>query len=92
MPQSTSIKLKDGYRERLRALAAARDTTPNQLMNDAILEYVERAEKRTAFLREARERWDRYKLSGERISQAEADEWIDRLLSGDDPALANPDN
>jgi predicted transcriptional regulator len=87
MGQSTSIKLKDGYRERLKTLAASRDTTPNQLMNDAILEYVERAERRAAFLKEARERWDEYKLTGERISQEEADEWIDKLLAGDDPAL-----
>ena len=87
MAQSTSIKLKDGYRERLRVLAADRDTTPNQLMNDAILEYVERAERRAAFLKEARERWDEYKLTGERISREEAEDWIDRLLAGEDPAL-----
>ena len=87
MAQSTSIKLKDGYRERLRVLAADRDTTPNQLMNDAILEYVERAERRAAFLKETRERWDEYKLTGERISREEAEDWIDRLLAGEDPAL-----
>ncbi|MEO7224025.1 MAG: CopG family transcriptional regulator [Devosia sp.] len=87
MGQSTSIKLKDGYRERLKALAAERDITPNQLMNEAILDYVERKEKRAAFLKEARERWDEYKLTGERVSREEAEEWIDRLLAGDDPAL-----
>ena len=86
MAQSTSIKLREGYRERLKALAAKRDTTPNQLMNEAILDYVEREEKRAAFLQEARERWDEYKLTGERISREEAEEWIDRLLMGDDPS------
>ena len=86
MAQSTSIKLKDGYRERLKALAAEADITPNQLMNEAILDYVERKEKRAAFLREARDRWDEYKLTGERICREEAEEWIDRLLAGDDPA------
>lgn len=85
MAQSTSIKLRDGYRERLKALATKRETTPNQLMNEAILEYVEREERRAAFLREARERWDDYKLTGERISREEAEDWIDRLLAGDDP-------
>jgi predicted transcriptional regulator len=82
-----SIKLRDGYHERLRALAADRNTTASQLMNEAILEYVERAERRAAFLKEARERWDEYKLTGERISREEAEEWIDRLLAGDNPAL-----
>jgi predicted transcriptional regulator len=90
MGQSTSIKLKDGYRERLKALAAERDVSPNQLMNEAILDYVERKERRAAFLKEARERWDEYKLTGARVSREEAEEWIDRLLAGDDPAL--PDN
>ena len=89
MAESTSIKLRDGYRERLKALAAKRDTTTNQLMNEAILDYVQREERRAAFLQEARERWDEYKLTGERISREEAEQWIDRLLSGDDPTPPN---
>ena len=84
MAESTSIKLRDGYRERLKALAKSKDTTSSQLINDAVREYVDRAERRIAFLDEARERWDHYKATGERISMDEADAWIDELLASED--------
>ncbi len=87
MAESTSIKLRDGYRDRLKALADKKDVTPSQLINEAVLQYVEREEKRLAFLKEARERWEHYKLTGERISLNEAEDWIDRLLAGEDPPL-----
>ena len=87
MSESTSIKLRAGTRDRLKALAVGRDTTPNQLMNEAILQYVERAEKRMAFLKEVRERWENYKLTGERVTLDEAEAWIDQLLAGDDPDI-----
>ena len=87
MSESTSIKLRDGYRDRLKAIADRKDVTQSQLINEAVLEYVERAEKRYAFLEEARERWEQYKLTGERISLDEAEDWIDQLLAGGDPPL-----
>ena len=87
MAESTSVKLRDGIRDRIRALASETGTTPNQLMNEAILQYVERREKRAAFLKEARERWQNYKITGERIPLDEAEDWIDQLLAGGDPEI-----
>lgn len=87
MSDSTSIKLRDGYRERIRALAEARNRTPNQLMNEAISEYVERAERRAAFLAEAEARWVEYKETGERISLEEAEKLLDGLLLGQIPTV-----
>jgi predicted transcriptional regulator len=80
--ESTSIKLKDGLRDRVRALAADGQRSPNQLMNEAIAEYVDRAERRKAFLAEAEARWIEYKQTGDRISLEEAEELLDGLLIG----------
>lgn len=87
MSESTSVKLRDGIRDRIKALASEAGTTPNQLMNEAILQYIERREKRAAFLKEARERWQNYKITGERIPLDEAEDWIDQLLAGGDPEI-----
>ena len=80
MSDSTSVKLRDGLRERIRVLAADANRTPNQLMNEALLEYVERHEHRAAFLAEAEARWTEYKETGERIPLGEAEQMLDALL------------
>jgi predicted transcriptional regulator len=80
MAESTSIKLRDGLRDRLKKLAADSNQTTNQLMNEAINDYVERKERRKAYLAEAEARWTEYKETGERISLEEAEEMLDRLL------------
>ena len=90
MAQSTSIKLDDGLRDRLRTIAAREGSTPNRLMNEAIGELVDRKERRAAFLAEVKSRWEDYQESGLHLTQEEVDEWLDGLLRGEDPPIPEP--
>ena len=87
MAESTSIKLQDGLKERLRIVAEREQRTANKLMNEAIAEYVDRKERRAAYLAEIEERYREMRETGLRITQEEADEWLDALLRGEDPPL-----
>jgi predicted transcriptional regulator len=90
MAESTSIKLQDGLRERIRAVAASEQRTPNKLMNDAISEYVDRKERRAAYLAEIEERHREMRETGLHVTQEEADRYIDALLRGENPPLPKP--
>ncbi len=87
MAQSTSIKLDDGLRDRLRAIAEREGSTPNRLMNEAISSFVEKRERRAAFLAEAERRHQEYLDTGLHLTGAEVDRWIESLLRGEDPPI-----
>ena len=90
MSDSTSIKLQDGLKERVRALAERESRTANRLMNEAISEYVDRKERRAAYLAELDERYREMRETGLHVTQEEADQWIDGLLRGENPPLPKP--
>ncbi len=90
MAESTSIKLQDGLRERLRVVADREQRTANKLMNEAIAEYVDRKERRAAYLAEIEERYREMRETGLHVTQDEADAFIDALLRGEAPPLPKP--
>jgi predicted transcriptional regulator len=90
MSDSTSIKLRPGLRDRIRALAEDQHRTPNQLMNDALDDYVERAEERSKFLREAEAAHQDFLENGLHVTQQEMDAWFDGIQRGEDPPLPKP--
>jgi predicted transcriptional regulator len=90
MADSTSIKLRDGLRDRIRTLADNQNRSPNQLMNDALADYVERAEKRAAFLQEAEGAHREYLETGLHVTQQEMDAWFQKIQEGEDPPLPKP--
>jgi predicted transcriptional regulator len=90
MSKSTSIKLRDGLDERLRAVAEREHLTANKLMNEAISEYVDRKERRAAYLAEVEERYREMRETGLHVTQEDADQWIDGLLRGENPPLPKP--
>lgn len=53
-------------------------------MREAITQYVEREEKREAYLRDAQNAWEEFQLTGLHITAEEADEWLAQLAAGND--------
>ena len=64
MSKSTSVKLKDGYSERLKALGETKQRSSNWLLNDAVGRYLDREEARAALLVEMKQRHDEYVRGG----------------------------
>ena len=52
-------------------------------MHEAIVQFVDREEKREAFRQDAIKAWDEYRLTGMHVTMAEADAWMAKLEAGD---------
>jgi predicted transcriptional regulator len=89
---TTSLKLDDATRERVRKLASARRRSAHWLMREAIEQYVEREEKRESFKQDALAAWQEYQSTGRHVTGEEAEAWLTRLEDGEDadiPACHN---
>jgi predicted transcriptional regulator len=82
--RSTTLKVDQGIKERVKRLADARHRTPHRIMLDAINEYVEREEKREAFRQEGIRAWEEYQATGLHVTHDEADAWLAKLEQGQD--------
>lgn len=82
--RSTTLKVDQGIKERVKRLADARHRTPHRIMLDAISEYVEREEKREAFRQEGICAWEEYQATGLHVTHDEADAWLAKLEQGQD--------
>jgi predicted transcriptional regulator len=83
-----SIKLDETDQARLASLAEARQRSSHFLMREAIAEYLEREDKRAAFIGEAEAAWEHYQATGEHVTLDEIDAWANRLES--EPDLPAP--
>lgn len=83
MASSTSIKLADGIKERVQAIAADEDRSANWLMNDAITRYVERKEQRKALRQQMREAHEEYQRAGLHLTQDEVRTWMEQRARGE---------
>lgn len=83
-----SIKLNEADQTRIASLAESRQRSSHFLMREAIAEYLEREEKRAAFIAEAETAWQHYQTTGEHVSLDEMDAWAKRLES--EPDLPAP--
>lgn len=82
--RSTTLKVDQGIKERVKRLADARHRTPHRIMLDAISEYVEREEKREAFRQEGIRAWEEYQATGLHVTHDGADAWLAKLEQGQD--------
>jgi len=82
--QSTTIKIDQSTKDRVKRLADARHRTPHRVMLDAIREYVEREEKREAFRQDGIRAWDEYQATGLHVTQESVDAWLAKLGEGQD--------
>jgi len=84
MVTATSIKLDDELKGRIQHLAEARRRTSHWIMREAIVQYVDREEKREAFKQDALRAWEEYQHTGLHLTLEEADAWLAKLESGED--------
>jgi len=85
--RSTTLKVDQKIKERVKRLADARHRSPHRLMLDAISEYVEREEKREAFRQDGIRAWEKYQVTGLHVTHDEADAWLAKLEEGQDAEL-----
>ncbi len=84
MTSATSVKLDDELKDRIQHLADSRRRSAHWIMREAITQYVEREEKREAYLRDAQNAWEEFQRTGLHITAEEADEWLAQLAAGND--------
>ncbi|MDP3547593.1 MAG: CopG family ribbon-helix-helix protein [Phreatobacter sp.] len=76
MKATTTLKLDDGLKDRIKRLAEARQRTPHWIMREAIADYVQREEAREAFQREAMDSWRAFRETGKHLTRTEVDAWL----------------
>jgi predicted transcriptional regulator len=74
---TTTLKIDPGLQERVKRLADTLQRTPHWLMQEAISDYVSRAEKRAEFAIEALNSLKEYQKTGLHLSGEELDQWLD---------------
>jgi predicted transcriptional regulator len=79
-----AIKLDPEIKERVKRLAGVRHRSSHWLMREAIVQFVDREEKREAFRQEATRAWNEYQATGQHVTLEEADAWLAKLEAGQD--------
>ena len=79
MATTTTLKLDDEMKDRIRRLAEGRKKTSHWLMREAISEYVTREEKRDSFYQDALASWQHYNETGLHVTLDELEVWFDSL-------------
>ncbi len=79
-----AIKLDPEIKERVKRLAGARHRSSHWLMREAIVQFVDREEKREAFRQDATRAWNEYQATGQHVTLEEADAWLAKLEAGQD--------
>ena len=82
--QTTTIKIDESIKKRVKILADSRHRSPHWLMQEAIREYVEREEKREVLRKDAVLAWEAYQSTGLHVTFEEADAWLAQLEEGND--------
>lgn len=76
------IKVDDETRERLKALAQAKDRSPHWMIKKALMEFLDREEERELERREDAARWERFVLTGEAVDHDRVRSWLEALAEG----------
>jgi predicted transcriptional regulator len=79
MTSTTTLKLDDSMKERIKRLAEGRKRTSHWLMREAISEYVTREEKRDSFYQDALASLEHYNETGLHITLDELEVWFNSL-------------
>jgi predicted transcriptional regulator len=90
MAKSTSIKLPDGLKERVRAIAEDEERSSNWVMTDAIARHVEYKEERKALREKLRAAHEDYQRTGLHLTQEEVEEWMAKRANGDRAPMPEP--
>ena len=79
-----TVKIEPAIKLRVQRLAQARNRTAHWVMHEAIVQFVEREEKREGVRQDAIAAWDEYQLTGLHVTMGEADAWLAKLENGQD--------
>lgn len=79
-----AIKIEEDIKARIKRLADARRRSSHWLMREAIMQYVDREEKREAIRQETLKAWEAYRSNGLHVTADEADAWLRELEQGND--------
>ena len=82
--RSLPVEIDQAIRERLQRLAAARGRPADGMMREAIVQYLEREERRESFVQDGIRAWGEYRATGLHLTQEEADAWLAELEVGGD--------
>lgn len=74
---TTTLRIGQDVKDRLKTLADDRNRSAHALMLEAITEYVDREEKRSQYLRDARASWEHYQETGLHLTAEEVEAWMD---------------
>ena len=74
-----TVKLASGERQRLHAIAQAKQRTPHFIMREAITRYIEQEEVQQRFIAAAEESRKHYQATGLHITHDELSQWVDSL-------------
>jgi len=77
-----AIKIDEDTKARLKRLVDARHRTSHWLMRDAIIQYIDREEKREAFRQDTLKAWEEFRTTGLHVTADEADAWLAQLEQG----------
>ena len=82
MTTPISVRLDESIKTRMQALAGQRQRPAHWLMREAIEQYLDREEKRQAFLQAGKDAWENYQATGQYVTGDEADAWLAQLEAG----------
>nr|WP_241391373.1 MULTISPECIES: ribbon-helix-helix protein, CopG family [Serratia]ULG12097.1 CopG family transcriptional regulator [Serratia entomophila]ULG12390.1 CopG family transcriptional regulator [Serratia entomophila]ULG16024.1 CopG family transcriptional regulator [Serratia proteamaculans]ULG18423.1 CopG family transcriptional regulator [Serratia proteamaculans]ULG19600.1 CopG family transcriptional regulator [Serratia proteamaculans] len=85
--QTTTLRIEQDIKERLKTLADDRHSSAHALMLEAIAEYVVREEKRSQSRKEALAAWQEYQDTGEHIAADEIIVWLESWGSGQERGM-----
>ena len=71
-----TIKIDEDIKARVKSLADIRQRTSHWLMREAIIQYVDREEKREAFRQDTLKAWEEYRATGLHATAEEVDRWL----------------
>jgi len=85
--RSTSVKLKDGYSERLKVLAEAKQRSANWLLNEAVGRYLDQEESEAELRAEVLARHHEFVETGLNVTHEEALDWLRRRAAGENAPI-----
>lgn len=82
---AVSVKVDDDLKDRINRLASSQDRSEQQVIREAIEQYVTREEARRSFLDEAHESWAQYQRTKLHLTGEETCSWLDQWGGENEP-------
>ena len=73
---ATAVELDEDLKSRIQHLADLRQQTPKHLIQEAIRDYVSRAETKERFRQEALASWESYQETRQHLTAQEVRDWL----------------